>query len=124
MIVKTKGTVYRIEDTKTGVAKNGKFWERTLLVLKIDGRTPDDAISLATTFWNLDSKKLLQQKLEIGDFVEVEFSLHSEPSNDYWNTRISGLSAVKLAPETSNKSATTDKVESISKKVNFNDFED
>jgi len=123
MKVKTKGTIYNIGEIKTGVARNGKFWKRALLVLKIDDETPNNATSLAITFWNGEAEDLMQQKLKINDVVEVDFSIHSEPSNDFWNSRLTGLALSKIPTETYDENNVVETINSTNKKIDFNELD-
>lgn len=101
---KAKGTITYKSEVKSGISKKtGNEWSQINLVISLEGGVqPYDKIAPSA----FGEKCIDASKVEVGDFVEFEYSLHAREYQGVWYNSV-GLSSIEVirkattsAPET------------------------
>lgn len=98
--------VIEIDMLISGQSDNGNDWEKQTIVVETLPTINADAQPLAIEFMG-ERKTKMTKVLEVGDLVEVSFSVRCNKYQDKWFTRLDGSKVVKMQPQEEQQAAPT-----------------
>lgn len=92
-----RGQVIAAGEIQQGVGKNGKQWQKQVLVVQSEGAYPKKVA------FSIMNDKIAQANIQIGNIVEAEVSIESREYNGKWYTdlnayRVDNMSVGAPAP--------------------------
>ncbi len=91
--MKLLAKVHFLDEVLSGTSDNGNSWEKQTVVVSVPGESKDRL--LAIEFMG-ERKTQVTKLLQVGQVVDVTFTISSREHEGKWYTRLDGVSIVPL----------------------------